>query len=147
MSIIKEISDEIKDVAKNKVAISKIRKALTLELKLNLKFLEDFSKKEYRPSKQEIIETIDNLTVAEIEAAIKCPFPTNILSQQKVTKDLLGNIKADKTLNNDLETMLDKLYLMIKYLKKAQKKKGLNLYVRLKNIYYYLKITLRLLEM
>lgn len=30
MSIIKEISDEIKDVAKNKVAILKIRKALTL---------------------------------------------------------------------------------------------------------------------
>jgi hypothetical protein len=146
MSIIKDIVDEIKDVSKSAITISKIRKALILELKLNLNFLNDFSKKNLRPSDEELIKTIKQLRITEIEAAIKCQFPTNILSDKKVTQSLLGSIRAERTVGNDIETMLDKLFLMISYIKDAYDKKGVKLFVRLRNIYFYHRIALRLLE-
>jgi len=146
MSALKDTYDVVKDIRNGKVSKVKLKKILILEIKLNLKFLSDFSKKDYHPDRAELISIIPKLEVDAITAINKSKFRTNSITKKKVTKDILGNLPAPRTLGNDLDTLLDKLYLMISYIKQAYDKKGLLLSVRLKNINNYSRITLKLLE-
>jgi hypothetical protein len=146
MALLKDSYDIGKDLLKGGISRSKIIKTLILEIKLNLKFLSDFSKKNYQPDAAELLRIIPKLKVDVIELINKSDFPTNSLSNRKVTQEILGSTPAPRILGNDLDTLLDKVYLMISYIKQDYDKKGLNLFVRLKNIYNYSRISLKLLE-
>ena len=58
---------------------------------------------------------------------------------------MLKNIDHVKAFDADLETVLEKTYLKIAYLKKDFNSESLNLYVRMRNIYNYNKLLSRLL--
>ncbi len=145
MSLVKEIYDVTKDLAGNKIALNKIRRALLTEVKLNDKFLWDVSDPENRPGKERLIQMIGNLDVTEMKAAITCGLPFELISSRKVDLDMLKNIDHVKAFDADLETVLEKTYLKIAYLKKDFNSESLNLYVRMRNIYNYNKLLSRLL--
>lgn len=145
MSLVKEIYDVTKDLAGNKIALNKIRRALLTEVKLNDKFLWDVSDPEKRPGKERLIQMIGNLDVTEMKAAITCGLPFELISNRKVDLDMLKNIDHVKALDAELETVLEKTYLKIAYLKKDFNSESLNLYVRMRNIYNYNKLLSRLL--
>ncbi len=137
MSIIKEIYDVTKDLAGNKVALNKIKRALITEVKLNNKFLEDISDKEKRLSVERLIQIVNNLEVMEIKAAITCGLPFELITLKKVTKEMLDAFDPIRALDNDLETLLEKIYLKVAYLKKDFNSEHINLYIRVRNIYNY----------
>ncbi|MBX7043736.1 MAG: hypothetical protein K1X85_12635 [Ignavibacteria bacterium] len=145
MSLVKEIYDVTKDLAGNKIALNKIRRALLTEVKLNDKFLWDVSDPENRPGKERLIQMIGNLDVTEMKAAITCGLPFELISGRKVDLEMLKNIDHVKALDADLEAVLEKTYLKIAYLKKDYNSESLNLYVRMRNIYNYNKLLNRLL--
>src|SRR4029079_4413776 len=130
MSIIKEIYDVTKDLAGNKVALNKIKRALITEVKLNNKFLEDISDKEKRLSNERLVQIINNLEVVEIKAAITCGLPFELITLKKVTKEMMDGLDPIRALDNDLETILEKIYLKIAYLKKDFNSEHINLYIR-----------------
>jgi hypothetical protein len=145
LSIVKEIYDVTKDLAGNKIAINKIRKALLTEVKLNNKFLEEMSDKEKRVSKERLIQILGNLETAELKAAITCGLPIELISIKKVDKELLDGLDYLKALDNDLETVLEKTYLKIAYIKKDYNSEHINLYIRVRNIYSYNQLLQRML--
>lgn len=137
MSIIKEIYDVTKDLAGNKVALNKIKRALITEVKLNNKFLEDISDNEKRLSAERLIQIVNNLEVMEIKAAITCGLPFELITLKKVTKEMLDAFDPIRALDNDLETLLEKIYIKVAYLKKDFNSEHINLYIRVRNIYNY----------
>lgn len=137
MSIVKEIYDVTKDLASNKIALNKIKRALLTESKLNNKFLEDISDKEKRLSNTRMIQITNNLEHAEIKAAITCGIPFELISLKKANKEMLDGLDPIRALDNDLETVLEKIYLKIAYLKKDFNSEHINLYIRLRNIFNY----------
>jgi len=145
MSIIKEIYDVTKDLAGNKIALNKIKKALLTEVKLNNKFLEEISDSEKRLSNERLIQIINNLEVSEMKAAITCGLPIELISNIKVDLELLKNLDHLKAFDNDLETVLEKTYLKIAYLKKDFNAENINLYIRVRNIYNYNQLLNRML--
>lgn len=146
MSLIKEIYDVTKDLAGNKIALNKIKKALITELKLNNKFLEEISDKEKRLSKERLVQIVNNLEITEIKAAITCGLPLELISTAKVSTELLEGLDSLKALGNDLETLLDKIYIKIAYLKKDYNSEHINLYIRVRNIFSYNQLILKLLS-
>ena len=146
MSIVKEIYDVTKDLAGNKIALNKIKRALLTEVKLNHKFLEEISDKEKRLEKPRLIEIVSNLEVGELKAAITCGIPLELISPSKVTKELLTDLDFIKALDNDLETVLEKVYIKIAYLKKDYNSEHINLYIRVRNIYSYNQLLIRMLQ-
>jgi len=146
MSIIKEIYDVTKDLAGNKVALNKIKRALLTEVKLNNKFLEDLNNKEKRLSDERLVQIINNLEVAEMKASITCGLPFELISMKKVTKELLEDLDSLRALENDLETVLEKIYLKIAYLKKDYNSEHINLYIRVRNIFSYNQLLQRMLS-
>ncbi len=146
MSIIKEIYDVTKDLSSNKVALNKIKRALLTEVKLNNKFLEDLSDKEKRLSKERLIQIVNNLEVMEMKAAITCGLPFELISSKKVTKELMDGVDSLRALDNDLEMILEKIYLKIAYLKKDYNSEHINLYIRVRNIFSYNQLMQRMLE-
>ena len=145
MSIVKEIYDVTKDLAGNKIALNKIRRALLTEVKLNDKFLWDVSAKESRPDNKRLIQMINNLDVTEMKEAITCGLPFELISSKKADPELLEGIDHIKAVGGDLETILEKTYLKIAYLKKDYMSESLNLYVRMRNIYSYNRLLQRML--
>jgi len=145
MSIVKEIYDVTKDLAGNKIALNKIKKALLTEVKLNNKFLEEISDSEKRLSNERLIQIINNLEVSEMKAAITCGLPIELISNIKVDLELLKNLDHLKAFDNDLETVLEKTYLKIAYLKKDFNAENINLYIRVRNIYNYNQLLNRML--
>lgn len=145
MSIIKEIYDVTKDLAGNKVALNKIKRALLTEIKLNNKFLEELTDKEKRLSKERLTQIINNLEVMEMKAAITCGLPFTLISATKVTVELMDGLDSLRALDNDLETVLEKIYLKIAYLKKDYNSEHINLYIRVRNIYSYNQLIHRML--
>ena len=137
MSIIKEIYDVTKDLANNKIALNKIKRALLTEIRLNNKFLYDLSDKEDRLSKERLVQIVNNLEVAEMKAAITCGLPFNLISSKKVTQELMEGLDPIRALDKDLETILEKIYLKIAYLKKDYSSENINLYIRVRNISHY----------
>ncbi|MEO6693625.1 MAG: hypothetical protein ABIY50_05100 [Ignavibacteria bacterium] len=146
MSIIKEIYDVTKDLAGNKVALNKIKRALLTEVKLNNKFLEDLNNKEKRLSDERLVQIINNLEVAEMKASISCGLPFELISMKKVTKELLEDLDSLRAVENDLETVLEKIYLKIAYLKKDYNSEHINLYIRVRNIFSYNQLLQRMLS-
>jgi len=145
LSIVKEIYDVTKDLAGNKIALNKIKKALLTESKLNHKFLEELSETEKRLSKERLIQIINNLEVAELKATITCGLPLELISMKKVDKEMLADLDSLRALDNDLETVMEKVYLKIAYLKKDYNSENINLYIRVRNIYSYNQLLQRML--
>lgn len=145
MSIIKEIYDVTKDLTVNKIALNKIKRALVTEVKLNHRFLEELTDKDYRLTKERLIQIINNLEVAELKASITCGIPFELISPKKVNAELLVGLDPIRALDNDLETVLEKVYLKIAYLKKDYNSEHINLYIRVRNIYNYNILVQRLL--
>jgi hypothetical protein len=146
MSIIKEIYDVTKDLAGNKVALNKIKRALQTEVKLNNKFLEDVSDKEKRLEDKRLIQIVNNLEVMEIKAAITCGIPFDLISKVRVTKELMEGLDPLKALDNELENVLEKIYIKVAYLKKDYISEHINLYIRVRNIYNYNQLLFRMLN-
>lgn len=146
MSIIKEIYDVTKDLAGNKIALNKIKKALLTEIRLNNKFLEEISDKEKRLSNERLIQIVNNLEISEIKSAITCGIPLELISPVIVSKELLEDLDFIKALDNDLETLLEKIYIKIAYLKKDFNSEHINLYIRVRNIYSYHQLLIRILQ-
>lgn len=145
MSIVKEIYDVTKDLAGNKIALNKIKKALLTEVKLNNKFLEEMSDKEKRLKKERLIQIIGNLEVSEMKATITCGLPVELISARKVDKEMLSGLDYLKAMDNDLETVLEKTYLKIAYLKKDYNSEHINLHIRVRNIFSYNQLLQRML--
>ncbi len=145
MSIIKEIYDVTKDLAGNKVALNKIKRAILTEAKLNNKFLEDISNKEKRLSDDRLIKIVNNLEVAEIKAAITCGIPFEMITMKKVTKEMMDGLDPLRALENELEQILEKIYIKIAYLKKDYNSEHINLYIRVRNIFNYNILLMRML--
>ncbi|MBK6537366.1 MAG: hypothetical protein WBQ38_15415 [Ignavibacteria bacterium] len=145
MSIVKEIYDVTKDLAGNKIALNKIKKALLTESKLNHKFLEELSETEKRISKERLIQIVTNLEVAELKSGITCGLPLELISSKKVDKEMLSDLDSLRALDNDLETVMEKVYLKIAYLKKDFNSENINLYIRVRNIYSYNQLLQRML--
>ncbi|MBS1551698.1 MAG: hypothetical protein JST15_06490 [Bacteroidetes bacterium] len=146
MSIVKEIYDVTKDLAGNKIALNKIKKALLTESRLNHKFLEELSETEKRLSKERLIQIINNLEVSELKAAITCGLPLELISMKKADKQMLADLDSLRALDNDLETVMEKVYLKIAYLKKDFNSENINLYIRVRNIYSYNQLLQRMLS-
>ncbi len=146
MSIVKEIYDVTKDLAKNKVALNKIKRALLTESKLNHRFLEDIADKEKRLKKERMIKIVNNLEVEELKAAITCGLPFDFITFKKVTKEMMEGLDPLKAMDNDLETVLEKIYLKIAYLKKDYDSEHINLYIRIRNIFNYNQLLQRMIE-
>lgn len=146
MSIIKEIYDVTKDLAGNKVALNKIKRALLTEVKLNNKFLEDIADKEKRLNKERLLQIVNNLEITELKAAITCGLPFDFISNAKVTKELMEGLDPMKALDNELETVLEKIYIKAAYLKKDFNSEHINLYIRVRNIYNYNQLLMRMLS-
>ncbi|MDZ4713705.1 MAG: hypothetical protein SGI89_15465 [bacterium] len=140
MSIIKEIYDVTKDLAGNKIALNKIKRALLTEIKLNNKFLEDISDNEKRLSDVRLIQIVANLEIIEVKAAITCGLPFELISLKKADKEMMEGLDPIRALDNDLETVLEKIYIKIAYLKKDFASEHINLYIRVRNIYNYNKL-------
>ncbi len=145
MSLVKEIYDVTKDLASNKIALNKIKRALLTEVKLNDKFLYDVSDDSKRPEKPRLIQIISNLDVTEIKAAITCGLPFDLIYSGKVTEEHLKGIERIRAEGFELETVLEKIYLKVAYLKKDYMSESLNLFVRLRNIYSYNRLLQRML--
>jgi len=146
LSIVKEIYDVTKDLAKNKVALNKIKRALLTESKLNHRFLEDIADKEKRLKKERMIKIVNNLEVEELKAAITCGLPFDFITFKKVTKEMMEGLDPLKAMDNDLETVLEKIYLKIAYLKKDYDSEHINLYIRIRNIFNYNQLLQRMIE-
>lgn len=146
MSIIKEIYDVTKDLTNNKVALNKIKRALLTESKLNNKFLEDISNKENRPDKKRMFVIIKNLETDEIKAANNCGIPMELITLKKVTPEMLSDLDFIRAEGFDLETVIEKLFIKIAYLKKDYDSENINLFIRLRNIYSYNLLLQRMLD-
>jgi hypothetical protein len=146
MSVIKEIYDITKDITKSKNAQKKIKKAILLEAKANLKFLQDLSYPKTEIKEERLIQIINNIEIDELIALIKNDIPYKSITNKKVTKKIIGGLAARRTIGYDLETLLERIYLMVTYIKKEYKKEKLRLGVRVGNVYYYYTILRRLLE-
>ncbi|MBS1518752.1 MAG: hypothetical protein JSS91_11750 [Bacteroidetes bacterium] len=146
MSIIKEIYDVTKDLATNKVALNKIKRALLTESKLNHKFLEDISSRENRPSKERMTAIVKNLETDEIKAANNCGIPMEMITLKKVTSEMLEGLDYIRAEGYDLETVIEKLFIKIAYLKKDYGSENINLYIRLRNILSYNILLQRMLD-
>ncbi len=145
MSFIKEIYDVTKDLAGNKVALNKIKRALLAEMKLNNKFLEEISDKEKRLENKRLIQIVNNLEVIEIKAAITCGIPFDLIAPGKVSKEMMDGLDPIKALDSDLENVLEKIYIKVAYLKKDFASENINLYIRVRNIYNYNQLLHRML--
>lgn len=145
MSFIKEIYDVTKDLANNKIALNKIRKSLLRESKLNDKFLVEIADTEKRLKNERLIEIVNNLEMTEMKAAISCGIPFELISLIIVTKDLMEGLDPMRALGNDLETVLEKIFIKIAYLKKDYKSEHINLFIRVRNIYNYNQLLMRML--
>ena len=146
MSVIKEIYDITKDITKSKNAQKKIKKAILLEAKANLKFLQDLSNPKTEIKEERLIQIINNIEIDELIALIKNDVPYRSITNKKVTKKIVGGLATRRTIGYDLETLIERIYLMVTYIKKEFKKEKLRLGVRVKNIYYYYTIMKRLIE-
>jgi len=145
MSIIKDIYDVTKEGATQAAKIGAVKRALRTELKLNKKFLYDIERGE-AIDKARRIEIIKNLDIIEIAAAVRYEIPYIAISRKKVTQELTEKYKIKRLLDFDIESLIERLFLMISYLKKDYNSKRIDLNLRLINIYKYNSILIELLK-
>ena len=148
MSWVKEVTDTTRDIAADSIALRKIKRSLLTQCQLNSKLLSEFYKNRKGMAemrKQQIASRID---VNELEAALNCGVPFLLISRKKVTEKKLDkyNWTAKSLEGNDLETLLEKVYLMAAYIKKDYDNPDINLNNRLVNLYKYNLMLVELLK-
>lgn len=148
MSWVKEVIDTTRDLASDGIALRKIKRSLLTQAQLNGKLLAEFyrSRKGMKYArKQQIASRLD---VNELEAALNCGVPFALISRKKVTEKKLEKYrwKAKSIQDNDLETLLEKVYLMAAYLQKDYDNPSINLNNRLINLYKYNLLLIELLK-
>jgi len=85
-----------------------------------------------------LIRIVENIELNEIKAAITCGLPFDmIIPKNKVTKEMMDGLDPIRVLGDDLETILEKIYLKAAYLKKDYNSEHINLYIRVRNLYNY----------
>ena len=148
MSWIKEIADTTADIASNAIALRKIRRSLLTQCRLNDKLLKQFYRSRKGMTEARKQQIASRLSVDELEAALNCGVPFFLLTTKKVTQERLDkfNWKAKSLVDNDLEELLEKVYLMAAYLQKDYDNPDINLNNRLVNLYKYNLILVELLK-
>ena len=145
MSIIKEIYDAVKDGSLLAAQRAAMKRALRTELKLNRKFLNDVENGRNIENSRRI-EIIKMLEIVEIASAVKCEIPYLAISNKKVTDEMVHTFQVAKLKSNGIEEIIEKLFLMISYLKKDYNNKNISLNLRLLNIYKYNRVLIELLK-
>ncbi len=145
MSIIKDIYDVAKDgtiLTAQRVAI---KRALTVELKLNRKFLADIENQAEIDDKRRI-EIIKMLELTELASAVKYEIPYLAISNKKVTVEMASKFQFARLKGYGIEEIIEKLYLLLSYIKKDYNNKSVALNLRLLNIYKYNRVLIELLQ-
>ena len=145
MSIIKEIYDVAKDGAVLTAQKNAIKRALKTECKLNRKFLADIEN-ERKIDELRRIEIIQMIEMTELSAAVKYEIPYLIISNKKVTDEMARSFKIAKLNGDGIEEIIEKMFLMISYLKKDYRNKNISLNLRLLNIVKYNRTLIELLS-
>ncbi len=148
MSWVKEVIDATRDFASDSIALRKIKRSLLTQCQLNGKLLSEFyrNRREMKEMRKQQIAT--RLDVDELEAALNCGVPFTLISRKKVTGRKLEkyNWKAKSLEGNNLEILLEKVYLMAAYLQKDNDNPNINLNNRLINLYKYNLLLVELLK-
>lgn len=148
MSFVKDIVDTVRDVASDKVALNRIRRSLLTQCRLNDKLLKQFYRSRKGMTEARKQQIASRLEITELKAALNCGVPFLLLTRKKVTQERLDkfNWKAKSLLDNDLEELLEKVYLMAGYLHKDYDNPDINLNNRLVNLYKYNLVLIELLK-
>jgi hypothetical protein len=145
MSVIKEIYDAVKDGSVLTAQRASIKRALKTELKLNRKFLNEIEKgKKIENSRRIVI--LQMIEIAELASAVKCEIPYLAISNKKVTDEMVHTFQVAKLKGDGIEEVIEKLFLMISYLKKDFANPEISLNLRLLNIYKYNRVLIELLK-
>lgn len=148
MSFVKDIIDTVRDVASDKVALTRIRRSLLTQCRLNDKLLKQFYRSRNGMTLERKHQIASRLELGELQAALNCGVPFMLITRKKVTQERLDkfNWKAKSLLDNDLEELLEKVYLMAAYLHKDYDNPEINLNNRLVNLYKYNLVLIELLK-
>lgn len=148
MSWVKEVVDTTRDFASDAVALRKIRRSLLTQCRLNDKLLKQFYRSRKGMTELRKQQIASRLEVGELEAALNCGVPFLLISRKKVTAKRLEAFKwkAKSLLDNDLEELLEKVYLMAAYIQKDYDNPDINLNNRLVNLYKYNLVLIELLK-
>lgn len=148
MSWVKEVIDTTRDVASDAIALRKIKRSLLTQCQLNGKMLSEFYKNRKGMAQLRKEQIASRLDVNELEAALNCGVPFALISRKRVTGKRLEKFKwsAKSTAGNELETLLEKVYLMAAYLQKDYDNPNINLNNRLVNLYKYNLLLIELLK-
>lgn len=145
MGTIKDIYDVTKDGVIYQRQIKAIKRALRAEAKLNREILSDIERSKQIDNDRRI-KIINNLELNELADAVKLEIPYRDISRRNVSKDMLGKISLDRAIGDDLEKVIEKLYLKIAYLQRDYDNTYLDINSRLHFIFKYNILLLRLLE-
>jgi hypothetical protein len=148
VSWVKEVVDTTRDFASDAVALRKIRRSLLTQCRLNDKLLKQFYRSRKGMTELRKQQIASRLEVGELEAALNCGVPFLLISRKKVTAKRLEAFKwkAKSLLDNDLEELLEKVYLMAAYIQKDYDNPDINLNNRLVNLYKYNLVLIELLK-
>ncbi|MGB0369566.1 MAG: hypothetical protein ACPGU4_09470 [Flavobacteriales bacterium] len=148
MSWVKEIVSTTADIASNAIALRKIRRSLLTQCRLNDKLLKQFYRSRKGMTEARKQQIASRLSVNELEAALNCGVPFFLLTRKTVTQERLDKYKwtAKSLIDNNLEELLEKVYLMAAYLQKDFDNPDINLNNRLVNLYKYNLLLIELLK-
>ncbi|MCB9191550.1 MAG: hypothetical protein H6603_05240 [Flavobacteriales bacterium] len=148
MSWVKDVIDTTRDLASDTIALRKIKRSLLTQCQLNGKLLSEFYKNRKGMAELRKQQIASRLDVNELEAALNCGVPFGLISRKKVTEKKLEKYRwnAKSLEGNDLETLLEKVYLMAAYLQKDFDNPDINLNNRLVNLYKYNSMLIELLR-
>ena len=148
MSWVKEVIDTTRDIGSDAIALRKIKRSLLTQCQLNGKLLSEFYKNRNGMTQLRKEQISSRLDGNELEAALNWGVPFKPLSRKKVTEKKLEKYrwKAKSLLENDLEQLLEKVYLMAAYLQKDYDNPNINLNNRLINLYKYNLLLVELLK-
>ena len=148
MSWVKEVIDTTRDLASDTIALRKIKRSLLTQCQLNGKLLSEFYRSRNGMTTLRKEQIAGRLDVNELEAALNCGVPFALISKKTVTKNKLEQhgIRAKSIEGNNLELLLEKVYLMAAYLRKDYDNPTINLNNRLVNLYKYNRMLIDLLK-
>ncbi len=148
MSWVKEVIDASRDLASDTIALRKIKRSLLTQCQLNGKLLSEFYRSRNGMTTLRKEQIAGRLDVNELEAVLNCGVPFALISRKTVTKKKLEQhrIRAKSIEGNNLEVLLEKVYLMAAYLRKDHDNPTINLNSRLINLYKYNRMLIDLLK-
>ncbi|MFZ4523709.1 MAG: hypothetical protein ACOYNC_18550 [Bacteroidales bacterium] len=136
MSVIKEVYDVARTEILAQRQMNSIKRALATESALNRKFLREVEKNDDIDDARRK-ELLGFLAIDELSAAVKYEIPYEAICQKTVDKQMIGQLKVDRTLGYDLGKLVKSLYLMIAYIKKDFNNPKINLKSKLEFICKY----------